>query len=110
MGDDSDFDYEVVDHDQRMDPPPSTGLVAPGPSTPALLLSPPRTMEEYEVEYTPLEPLPCGLVQSLPLEGWGATMHDLAEPPPGAVSSFACPPLPPFPLPRAQHAGDGEPT
>ena len=68
--DDSDCDYEVMCHDHAMDPPPSAGLAAPGPPTPALLPSPPHAMEEYEVEYTPPEPLPCASVQSVPLEGW----------------------------------------
>ena len=32
--DDSDCDYEVMYHDHAMEPPPSAGLAAPGPSTP----------------------------------------------------------------------------
>ena len=97
--DDSDCDYEVMYHDHTMDPPPSAGLAAPGPPTPALLPSPPHAMEEFEVEYTPLEPPPCASVQSVPLEGWGATMYDPDVPPPewSEVSSALPFSLPPFP-------------
>ena len=85
---------EVAYHTYAVDPPASAGLAAPGPPTPALLLSPPRKMEEYEVEYTPLEPLPCAMVQTPPSAEWGVLMHSPVGPHP--EWSEVLPPPPPF--------------
>ena len=56
-------------------------------------------MGEYEVNYTPLEPLPCTLVQASPVEEWGDLMHDLTEPRPEWSTVSPAPPLPLFPCP-----------